>query len=161
MSGNLILVGVISSAYQLQGLVKISSYTSPIKNICNYPCLDKDRRIYKLKFIREDKKKVIARIDGVTDRTMAEKILKTKLYVERGTLPNTDETEHYISDLVGMDVLDDKNNLFGKVKAFHNFGAGDIIEISFEDRKSEMYPFTKELFPEVSDKFVKMNKPSS
>lgn len=156
MEDNLILVGVISSAYHLKGLVKITSFTSDPKDICKHLCFDKKGKEYKLKFIKSDKKKIVARIEGITDRTMAEEILKTKLYIPRSSLPELESTEYYISDMIGMNVLDEQNNEIGKVKAFHNFGAGDIIEIAFADKKSEMHPFTKELFPEITKEFVRM-----
>jgi 16S rRNA processing protein RimM len=156
MSDNLILLGVISSAYQLKGLVKISSYTSSPKDICKHVCYDKNGEEYKIAFVKDDKKKIIAKIEGVTDRTMAEKILGTKLYVSRDVLASPEESEYYISDLIGLDVIDAKDNVVGKVKAFHNFGAGDIIEIDFENKKGELFPFTEELFPEVTKEFVRM-----
>lgn len=156
MGDNLILVGVISSAYHLKGLVKISSYTSEPKGICNHTCYDRDGKEFKLRFVKQDKKKVIVRIEGITDRTMAEKILGTKLYASRDAFPELDDSEHYVTDLVGMDVINEENEKIGKVKAFHNFGAGDIIEISLGPKQSEMHPFSKEIFPEITDEFVRM-----
>ena len=35
-----------------------------------------------------------------------------------------------VKDLIGINVVDKKNNLVGKIKAIHNFGAGDIIELN-------------------------------
>lgn len=159
MEDNLILAGVISSAYNLQGLVKITSYTSEPKDICTHVCYDKNEKEYKLRFVRQDKQKVVARIEGITDRTMAEKILRTKLYVTREAFPELTESEHYITDLIGLNVMNEKNELIGKVKAFHNFGAGDIIEITHQDKESEMYPFSKELFPEITNEFLKIILP--
>ena len=35
-----------------------------------------------------------------------------------------------------------------------NFGAGDIIEIRFNNDTEEMFPFTKEFFPEIGKDYV-------
>lgn len=158
MTSNLILIGMISSAYHLKGLVKISSYTGKPEDICLHACFDKQGNEYKMKFIKHDKKKIIAKIEGIHNRTEAEKILGTKLYADRSNFPEIEKDEHYITDLIGRDVIDQTGTKIGKVKAFHNFGAGDIIEISFKDKKSELFPFTKALFPELQDEFVRMDQ---
>lgn len=155
MSNNLVYIGVISSAYHLKGLVKITSHTANPMDIFTLPCFDNKGINYKLKLIKQDKKKLVARIEGIDDRTKAEKILGTKLYTNRSSLPALEEMEHYIHDLVGVDVKDMTDNIVGKVKAFYNFGAGDIIEVTFLDKKSELFPFTKELFPEIGKNFIR------
>jgi hypothetical protein len=38
----------------------------------------------------------------------------------------------------------------------HNFGAGEMIEISFKDKKSEMYSFTKEIFPDITKTTIRL-----
>jgi 16S rRNA processing protein RimM len=150
MSKQLICVGVISSAYHLQGLVKISAFTSDPKNICKWPCVKASGEEIICHFVKNDKGKIICRIDGINDRTDAEKIVGTKLYITRDILPDLEESEYYIEDLVGLDVVDVNDEIIGKVIAIHNFGAGDIIEIRFKDKRSEMYSFTKEIFPEIN-----------
>jgi len=155
MSSNLILVGVVSAAYHLKGLVKINSYTSDPKNICNLNCIDKEGNNISLSFIKFDKKKIIVRIDGVNDRNEAEKLFGTKLYIKREELPEINESEFYISDLIGIDVIDENDLILGKIHAIHNFGAGDIVEIKFKDGAKEMFPFTKELFPEISKDYIR------
>jgi 16S rRNA processing protein RimM len=150
MSEQLICVGVISSAYHLQGLVKITSFTEDPQNICKLNCKSIDGKKILCNFIKKDKDKIICRIDGVNNRNDAEKIIGTKLYIMREDLPDLEESEYYITDLIGLDVIDIDDKPIGKVHAVHNFGAGEIIEISFKDKKSEIYSFTKEIFPEIT-----------
>lgn len=159
MKNQFILAGVISSPYHLRGLVKISSFTEDPENICNYICYDKKEKEYRLKFIRMDKKKIIAKVDGIGDRTAAEQVQGTKLYIKKTDLPELPEEEHYIDDLVGLDVVDQDEKVIGKVKAMHNFGAGDIVEVAFKGvKQTEMLPFTKEFFPEITKAFVRYNQ---
>ncbi len=156
MSDKLISVGVIAGAYHLKGLVKVNSFTSQPENICKLPCINSDRLAIFMKFVKKDKdKSIICKIDGVEDRTAAEKLVGTKLYVERASLPEIDESEHYIEDLIGLSVIDHQGVEMGKVKALHNFGAGDIIEIEFPNKKTEIYSFSKENFPEITKEYVR------
>ena len=54
MSKQLICVGVISSAYHLQGLVKITAFTEDPKNICKLDCKSDAGEKIKCNFIKND-----------------------------------------------------------------------------------------------------------
>ena len=70
---------------------------------------------------------VIAHIKGFEDRTAAEALRGTELFIERDTLPATADNEYYQADLIGFNVMQNGINL-GIVVGFQNYGAGDIIE---------------------------------
>jgi len=158
MEDKLICVGVITSAYHLKGLVKITPFTAQQKNICNMPCMDINGRSFLCKFIKNDKDKIICKIDDINSRTAAEGIIGTKLYIKRSDLPELSESEYYIEDIVGLDVIDISGNKLGSVKSLHNFGAGDIVEILLLNKKSEMYPFTADFFPEITNAYVRFTE---
>lgn len=159
MSKQLICVGVISSAYHLQGLVKITSFTAVPENICKLPCINLAGEKIICNFVKNDKGKTICRIMGINTRNDAEKIIGTKLYIERTDLPEPEESEYYIEDLTGLEVIDINDKIIGKVLAVHNFGAGEMLEISYKDKKSEMYSFTKEIFPEITKNYIRFIEP--
>ena len=94
---------------------------------------------------------VLARIEGVADRTAAEALRGLRLYVERSALPATREREWYEADLIGLPAVGTDGRDWGKVMAFHDFGAGRTMEVSggTASRQSVMLPFTDEAVPEV------------
>ena len=94
---------------------------------------------------------LIAAFKGVTDRNAAEALRGTRLYVDREKLPETeDEETFYQADLVGLEAVTAEGRRLGRVVAVQNFGAGDLLEIAPEGRKSgEMLPFTKNFVPEI------------
>ena len=159
MSKQLICVGVISSAYHLKGLVKVTTFTSEPQSLCEMPCVTGNGESITCNFVKNDKGKMICKIEGINDRTAAEKILGTKLYISRSDLPEPEDSEYYIEDLRGMNVINMNDQIIGKIKTSHNFGAGDIIEIEFSDKKSEMYAFTKAIFPEITKENVRFAGP--
>ncbi|MEY3197178.1 MAG: Ribosome maturation factor RimM [Pseudomonadota bacterium] len=154
MSSKLICIGVVSEPYHLKGLVRISVFTDDPKSISGLKCQNEAGESLDIKFIKHDKKKIICSIAGITDRTKAEAIIGTKIYVPRDKLPELDDSEFYMEDLVGLDVIDKNLVKIGVIKGCHNFGAGDIIEISFNGAKTTMHPFTKESFPEIKKDYV-------
>ena len=71
------------------------------------------------------------------------------LFADRQSFCSFDKNEYYISDLYGCKMYDLEHRLYGTVKAVHNFGAGDILEIYRQDGSYEMKLFSEENFPEV------------
>jgi 16S rRNA processing protein RimM len=155
-NNNLTCVGVITSAYHLRGLVKIKTFTANPENICSLRCQDESGKIVKI-----EKASVphTYRIDGINDRTMAEKMIGTKIYVNRTDLPKiVSDDEFYIDELQNVPVFNIDNVQVGHVGGCFNFGAGDILEIVFADGREEMFLFTRENFPEVDRKRVVISR---
>ena len=73
-------------------------------------------------------------------------------------LDNLDEEEFYIEDLIGLNIKN-KNETIGKVIQVMNHGAGDILEIKFNNDATELFSFTKENFPsvDIKNKFLIIN----
>ena len=73
---------------------------------------------------------LIGRVPGIEDRTAADALKGTELFVDRSLLPNIrDDEVFYQADLIGLEVRDRVGARIGEVAAVHNFGAGDILEI--------------------------------
>lgn len=99
--------------------------------------------------LRDDGKGgAIARFDGVTDRTAAEKLRGTALTVTRTTLAPLEAGEFYHADLLDLPVVTDTGEAIGHVCAVENFGATDIVEIEKLDGKRFMVPLTKDAVPD-------------
>ncbi len=137
----------------------IRSYTQDPLAIGSYgPLTDKDgARTFKLSGLRAAGKGLVARIDGVADRTAAEALRGTGLWCRRDQLPTADkqQDEWYVSDLVDLVVntgsaVGDIGELFGRVVDVVNYGAGDLLEIRPEGQSETiLVPFTKEYVPAI------------
>ena len=57
------------------------------------------------------------------------------------------DDEFYHTDLIGLEVVDTGGAALGKVRAIHDFGAGDVLEVLGEAEL--MLPFTREVVPTV------------
>lgn len=152
----LIFLGVISAAYGIKGEVLIKAFNADPKHLPEMDIVDAAGEQIGLAFVRvHPKGGIVAKVDGCNSRTKAEQLAKTKLYCYRSTLPETQEDEFYITDLVGISVLNAEGENLGRVAAVHNFGAGDIIEIEFfGSNNKQMYPFTREFFPDILDDHI-------
>ena len=149
-----ICLGKIVSVHGIKGLVKIKSFTENPTDIDSYGNLsDASNNVVPLKINGAHKDLLIASIDGIDNRTDAEKFIKTKLYVSRNAMPETQEDDFYIEDLIGMKAQNSNGDIIGEIINIHNFGAGDIVEVKFtEEKEGKCFLFTKKTFPHIDIK---------
>jgi 16S rRNA processing protein RimM len=99
--------------------------------------------------LRDDGKGgAVARFAEVPDRTAAEKLRGTALWVERSALPPLAEGEYYHADLIGLSAVCDNGEPLGQVIAIANYGAGDVLEIERPNGKRFMIPMNDQAVPE-------------
>ncbi|MFD2238664.1 ribosome maturation factor RimM [Aureimonas populi] len=147
---NPVLLATIGGAHGIKGEVRVKSFTGEPEDIGAYgPLFDAKGARYTVKSARLSKTVVIVRFAEVADRNHAERLNGTELFVDRSVLPREGEDEFYHSDLVGLVARRLDGEVIGEVIAFHDFGAGDILEIAPDGGASVMIPFTLEAVPEV------------
>jgi 16S rRNA processing protein RimM len=152
MSTDRVLMGVVAAPHGVRGLVRIKSFTEDPMAMAGYgPLSDESgKRQYKVEALSPSRGAVLARIDGVADRNAAEALRGLKLYVDRSALPAAGEQEWYEADLLGLAAVGRDGRDWGKVLAFHDYGAGQSIEVSGgAGGKPMLLPFTTEAVPEI------------
>ena len=82
-------------------------------------------------------------------REQAEALRGLRLYIPRDVLPEPDEDEFYVTDLIGMEVRGLEGDVLGHVKSVRDFGAGDLLEVQPPSGESWWLPFTTDAVPEV------------
>jgi 16S rRNA processing protein RimM len=127
-----ILMGVIGRPHGVRGLVRVTSYADDLT--AYGPLSDAKGRRFALRS-RGDGVAEIAELVGGTevklaDRAAAEKLTNTRLYIERAQLPEPEEDEFYLADLIGLVAFDTGGVRLGSIVAVHDYGAGA------RDRKS-------------------------
>ncbi len=148
----LVCLGQIGAAHGVRGEVRLHSFTADPSAITAYgPLETEDGRVFAIETLRPAKDHFVVRISGVADRNAADLLKNIKLYVPRERLPEPDAPdEFYHADLVGLAVVDRDGKKRGTVIAVHNFGAGDLIEVTPETGgKTELLPFDETHVPTV------------
>ncbi len=152
----LVLLGAIVGAHGLKGEVVLKVFTEAPEGVAAYgPLQSEDGRVtVEIEALRPLKNGHAARLKDVRDRAAAEALKGVGLYVPRAALGEPDEEdEFYHTDLVGLAVEQEGKGRLGFVKAVHNFGAGDLLEIALEGRRQTvLLPFTREAVPVVDIK---------
>jgi 16S rRNA processing protein RimM len=142
-----VLLGIVAAPHGVRGLVRIRSFTDDPMAVAGYGPLSDEtgKKRFTVEALSASRGAVLARIDGVADRNAAEALRGLKLYVERSKLPETTDKEWYEADLIGLNAVGTDGRNWGTVKAFHDFGAGSLMEVT----GGLMLPFTDEVVPEI------------
>ncbi len=125
-----ILVGKIVAPQGIRGELRVQTFTEKPSDFKDLAVFGENISKKSFFFVRvvPNSNVIIARIDGIDNRNLAESLRGTELFVERDTLPPTKDGEYYQTDLIGMMVVRDGVEL-GRIVCFQNFGAGDIMEL--------------------------------
>ena len=147
---NPVQMAVIGAAHGIKGELRVKTFTADPLALGDYgPLFAKDGRAFEIESIRPAGDVVVVRFKGIRDRTVAEGLTGTELFVDRSVLPAEEQDEFYHADLVGLAVRDETGAGAGKVTAVQNFGGGDILEITFHGRKGLLIPFSQAAVPQV------------
>jgi 16S rRNA processing protein RimM len=147
-----VCVARIGAAHGVRGEVKLWPFTATPEAVGDYGPLETadGARVFEIEALRPAKEFFVARLKGVADRTAAERLCNTDLYVPRDRLPAPEPDEFYHTDLIGLDALDTAGTAFGTVVAVHNFGAGDLLELApAGGGQTVMVPFTTAVVPGI------------
>lgn len=161
MTRDMVLVGAITGAHGIRGEVKLRSFTADPAALAAYSPLEtaKGARI-EVQRMRPQKDGFIAILKGVTDRNAAEALKGTELFVPRERLPEPEEDEVYVHDLIGLPVHLADGSLLGEIVDVADYGAGDLIDVRVEGRKDTvLIPFADQYVLEADGKKVVVDLP--
>lgn len=146
----------IVGVHGIKGLVKVRSFTQNPTDLFQYnPLDDKDGKAYTLHLERFLPNGImLCRLDGCSNRNDAENHRGTDLFVSRDRMPKLEEDTYYYSDLEGLNVIDTKGHLLGRVKAVNDHGAGVFLDVIKTDQPKMIatLPFNKEVVVDLEGK---------
>ncbi len=153
---NLLMVGVITTTHGVRGEVKV------------YPTTDDADRFKKLKKVilfngkdyseaavegvKRFKQFVILKLAGTETMNDALLLKDAKLFVTRAQAVKCEKDEYFIADLIGLNVVDEKNTGLGVISEVYQTGANDVYEIKRQDESTFLIPAIKECVLKVDIK---------
>jgi 16S rRNA processing protein RimM len=150
VTDRLILMGVIGKPHGVRGLVRVNSFSEDAESLKSYPLMDRNGRRFALTWLHDN----VARLSEVTphgnrpitDRNEAETLTNVELFAPRSALPETEEEEFYLADLIGLKAKSEAGAELGTIAAVHDYGGGSSLEIM---PGSLLVPFTRAAVPVV------------
>lgn len=145
-----VVLGKINGVSGVRGWLKIYSYSRPRESIFSYSHWlireDGKWRARKLVDGKQQGRKLLALLDGISDRDAALAMVGLEVAIERRQLAALEEGEYYWCDLIDLEVLDLSGRSFGQVVDIKETGANDVLVVKGDERY---------LIPLVHDKIVK------
>jgi 16S rRNA processing protein RimM len=152
-----VCLGVVAGAHGVRGAVRLKSFAQNPADIARYGPLEDESGAarYSVRLLGSARSRsphqdiLIAKLSGVADRDRAEALRGLRLYLPREALPPPGEEEYYHADLIGLAAVLHDGTRLGEVRAVHDFGAGDTLEIARPAGQPVMLPFTRRVVPVV------------
>ena len=138
-------IGKVIGLHGVKGWLKILSFSSPPENIFNYKSLIISNKyinqIFHIEDSRKQGKKILIKLDNIDDRTSAESLEESDIYIQRSDLPQLSEDTYYWEDLLGFNVFNQNNIKIGNVDSFIETGSNDVLIVKTAKNKNILIPF--------------------
>lgn len=159
-TADMVQIGFIRGAHALKGHVAVHIFSGNEDALTAYgPVYGHDgKQQYKFRITGDKGGDFLCLVNDINDRNGAESLRGTKLYIPASALPEPDEDEFYVKDLIGLAVLDANGTHLGSIRNVEDFGHHDALDIEFIhnghaalDKKTYEYLlFTRDNVPEVN-----------
>jgi 16S rRNA processing protein RimM len=147
----MIEIGRILKPHGIQGQLKVRLYSDNFEEFTRrgYAYIKQDEGARRIGYavMRAEPPFVYLRVGGVSTRTEAEALCGLPLMLGRGDLGEPGEGEHYIVDLIGLTVVDERGTELGVLKDVLQHGAADVYVV--RGRKGFMFPALKRVITKV------------
>lgn len=147
-----VCLGAIAGAFGVKGEVRLKSFTATPEDVAAYGALTSEdgKHSFEITLTGQTKNGLTARLSGIATKEQADALRGTRLYVDRTRLPDPEEDEFYHADLIGVEAYDTGGTHLGTVKAVHNHGATDLLEVRLPGAPATvLLPFTRDAVPTV------------
>jgi 16S rRNA processing protein RimM len=150
----MVIMGRIVAAQGLLGWVKVQAFTQHLDTLIDYDTWQMGNdthpwREFKVLECKPHTKVLVARLEGIADRTAAENCKGLLIAVPRSSLPKQGDDEYYWSDLIGMSVINLEGEQLGRVDNLLDMGANDILCVR-SDKGEILIPFLAHVVQQVS-----------
>ena len=133
---DLLRVGVISYAHGIKGEVNVFPTTDEPEMFAHWKTLrlveKKQSRLIHVRGAKYFKNMVILSLEEIADRNQAELLRQAELYITRDQATPCGENENFITDLIGLRVVDENKEELGK-------GAKLVVKKLIEQQQSDGY----------------------
>ena len=144
-------VGKVVSAHGMEGEVKFYYYNEVREDFLRYTSLFAVRDDVKTEIrpahVRFQKNLIYIQFEGIRSLEEVSSLVNKELYVREGDLADLEKGEYYEYQLIGLDVINMKNEKIGAVESILHTGAHDVLVVAGE--KERMVPLVEGYVVEV------------
>ncbi len=141
-----VVVGHFNGPWGVQGWVRVFSHTRPPTAIFDY----RPWRVGDAEVVVEDWRKagprLVARLRGIDTPEAAAALGRSEIWVPRSCLPESGPGHYYWHDLIGLEVVNLDDHVYGCVAALLETGAHDVLDVRGDSHGQVLIPFVVDEF---------------
>lgn len=146
-------VGVITQTHGIKGEVKVFPTTDDAGRFKKLKevIMDtgKERLDMEIEGVKFFKQYAILKFKGYDSINDVEKYKNARLYVTRDKAVRLRKDEYFVADLIGMDVVTEDGEAFGRVKDVLVTGANDVYVVERDNHPEALLPAIKDCVKDV------------
>jgi 16S rRNA processing protein RimM len=149
---DLVRIGQITSSHGVRGEVRVFPLTNFPERFATLHTvlLGDEARPVRVKYRTTVKNMIILSIEGVEDRDASDKLRGQYVQVPKSEIFALPEGHFYVSDLIGLDVVDPDGNPLGRlVEVNSSSPAHDLYVVERPDQKRYMVPAVKQFVKQI------------
>ncbi|MBA2653354.1 MAG: ribosome maturation factor RimM [Tatlockia sp.] len=138
-----VVVGRFGRAHGIKGFITIHSFTEPRDNILSYAdwhaYINRQWQPLKILHIETNNKSILAQIEGYPEREQVAILANVEIAISRAQLPALEKGDYYWDQLIGMQVINQQGQNFGRVVEIMPTGTNDVLVV--EGDKRHLIPY--------------------
>lgn len=149
---NKVLVGEITSAHGIRGMVKVYPSTDTPERLTEIEriYLGDELSLRRIESSSVQKSMVLLKVEGIDDRNASERLRGVKLYIPIEDRKPLEEGQYFIEDLLNLAVYTVGDEYIGEVSDVMTQHVNDILVIRDGD-KEYLIPFVRAFVKEVKE----------
>jgi len=157
-----LVIGVITSSHGVAGKLNIRSlsdfkerFTQPGKRWLQKNDEEPEPYMLLSGFQKPGKELFIVSLEGIRDKTEADKLKQYKLLVKSNDIPKLKDNEFHLNQLINLDVkliIDNERKVIGKVVDLITENNNLIVIRLNQNNKNVLIPFVKEIVTTIDKK---------
>jgi 16S rRNA processing protein RimM len=136
-----IALAAVAGAHGVKGELRLKLFSEGVESLSRHQEVFIGGVERRLLSVRDAGKMLVARVEGIDDRSAAEGLRGSLVEVDRSAQPPLEEGEYYHADLIGLAAVDRDGAAIGIVVGVENYGAGDLLEIEDGEGRRSLIPF--------------------
>ena len=154
---DLVVLGKFGAVYGINGWLKVNAYTDFPEGIFDYtPWQIKFQGNWQPVQVSSWKRHsngLIAKLDGVNDRDLAQQYVNAEIAVASNALPSLEDGDYYWKDLMGMAVINEAGYHLGEVTDMMETGSNDVLVV--KANRTDAFGQKERLLPFLMDTVIK------
>ncbi|KKO45563.1 16S rRNA-processing protein RimM [Arsukibacterium ikkense] len=154
---DLVVLGKLGAVYGINGWLKVVAYTDIPEGIFDYTPwqikLQGNWLPVQVSSWKRHSNGLIAKLDGINDRDLAQRYVNAEIAVTEQTLPSLEDGDYYWKDLMGLAVINEAGYHLGEVADMMETGSNDVIVV--KANRTDAFGKKERLLPFLTDTVVK------